>query len=1140
MKNKITYLLLFTQFAIFSQMQLNAPWNNSNKERKQNLTLNEISKSAEEYFNTIDRNKKGSGLKPFKRWEYHWSHYLNNDGSIAPASKLWEAWKQKKELDNNSRTNRTDLSNWTPMGPFENSNTYNASNFKQTGQGRVNAIAVDPNDSNTYYVGAPAGGIWKSTDAGLNWQPLTDYLPQIGVSGIAINPDNSNEIYIATGDDDAGDSYSVGVWKSVDGGNTWSNTGNIPGEPESMNEIYIDPNNTQTILVATSTGVQKSINGGQTWQTKLSGNILDIKMKPGDSNIWYAVSSNTFYKSTNGGEAFNAIDITSLTGSTRLTMDVTVADPNYIYIVSAGSGSAFNGVYKSVNSGSSFTKTNQTSDIFGSSQAWFDLAITASSTNPEIVYVGVLDIWKSINGGNNFSKINDWANPNTTTYTHADIHFLRFIDGKFFVGSDGGIFVSTNEGFNFTDLTKNIAISQFYRISVSPQTLDIIAGGLQDNGGFGFNGEEWKNYHGGDGMEGLVNPLNPNIFYGFTQYGGSLNISNDRGNSRVNIIRAPGEETGTNDSGGEWITPLNINKEGELFAGFKSLYTLNNNNWVKLTNTPFGDDIDKIEIDPLNSDIIYVAQGSNLYKSIDKGQTFDLIYFSTSNINSIEVSNNNSDIAWIVTAQDVFKSENMSSTNPTFINLSGNLPTENKLVIKHHERSGNNTVYLGTNLGVYYINDDLSQWQSFNNNLPNVQIRDIEINEEDARIYVATYGRGVFTSDIPRILPSNDIRLLEIKNIDNNVYCSENFSPIITVKNQGQDVINNINVKIKIDNQYLDDFNWTGIINSEETLDIFLPEITNSLGFHNIQVETTIANDTYNINNFGSSFFLTNNKNITPTEVNDFEDINNDNLITQTINNEIELWEIGSTFGRNLSVPEGSLAYNTKTTGTYPTNTTGYLYTKCYDLTEINEPSLNFKMGFDIEQDWDYLNLEYSTDQGMTWNILGNASDPNWYNSSSDINGLPGNQWTGEGEKINPSDNLSNSTNKDYSLNLGFLANETNVVFRFKFFSDQSQTEEGVVIDNLVVNGVLSTNDEVLLKGIAIYPNPSQSIFNINRNVNDNLNIKVFDITGKLIYSKKNITSLQQEIDLSEYSKGIYVLNMTSNGRSATKKLILK
>ena len=147
-------------------------------------------------------NKKGSGYKPFKRWEYHWSHYLQEDGIIASAETLWKAWELKQKMAKS--VNAT--SNWTPKGPISQSSN--------SGQGRINTVMVDPNNANTIYVGAPAGGLWRSTDAGVNWTPLTDDLPQIGVSGIAIDPNNSNIIYISTGDDDAGESYSIGVLKS--------------------------------------------------------------------------------------------------------------------------------------------------------------------------------------------------------------------------------------------------------------------------------------------------------------------------------------------------------------------------------------------------------------------------------------------------------------------------------------------------------------------------------------------------------------------------------------------------------------------------------------------------------------------------------------------------------------------------------------------------------------------------------------------------------------------------------------------------------------------------------------------------------------------------------------------------------------
>ncbi|MBL4643259.1 MAG: glycosyl hydrolase, partial [Flavobacteriaceae bacterium] len=592
MKKTTFIILLFIPFLAFSQAtQNNAPWmKDNNLKKKGKLTLNEISTSAENFFKTIDRDKKGSGLKPFKRWEYHWSHFTKSDGTIAPASELWSAWKQKNTLNSTSQNNANDTSNWTSLGPYSHTNTASWS----SGQGRVNVVTIDPSNPNTYYVGAPAGGIWKSTDAGVNWQPLTDYLPQIGVSGIAVHPTDPNTIYIATGDDDAGDSYAIGVMKTTDGGATWNSTGTIPGNPNSMNDIYIDSANPNKLMLATSVGVFKSADGGGKWTSTLSGNIIDLKMKPGNSTIWYAATSNTVYRSSDSGNSFSALVIPGFENSTRIALNVTPANTNYVYFVSSGNilkddgsvkeSNAFIGIYKSTNSGITFAKTAETDDIFESSQAWYDLAFTVSDSDPNILYVGVLNIWKSVDGGNNFSKMNNWSSPTADSYTHADIHFLSFINGKFFAGTDGGVYVSTNHGAKFTDLTENLAISQFYKISVSKQNSGNIVGGLQDNGGYAYKDNKWSNYFGADGMDCAINSLNPDNYFGFIQYGGSLYETADGGLTRQGSVGAPTAETGPGDSGGRWVTPLVSNSKGEMYAGYSQLYKLVNGNWSKISD----------------------------------------------------------------------------------------------------------------------------------------------------------------------------------------------------------------------------------------------------------------------------------------------------------------------------------------------------------------------------------------------------------------------------------------------------------------------------------------------------------------------------------------------------------------------------
>ena len=219
MRKTLIIVFLFLFFSANAQFIQNAPWmENINIESKTtSITFQKIVDAANTYWETHDKDAKGSGYKPFKRWENHWKNYVNKDGYLPTSADLWNAWSQKNAKALSSRNNFTDVSDWVSLGPTHFTNK----DFSVANIGRINAIIVDPNNSNIYYAGAPSGGIWKSTDAGLSWTPLSDKLPQIGVSGIAIDYNNSNIIYIATGDDDASDTVSAGVFKSIDGGATW-------------------------------------------------------------------------------------------------------------------------------------------------------------------------------------------------------------------------------------------------------------------------------------------------------------------------------------------------------------------------------------------------------------------------------------------------------------------------------------------------------------------------------------------------------------------------------------------------------------------------------------------------------------------------------------------------------------------------------------------------------------------------------------------------------------------------------------------------------------------------------------------------------------------------------------------------------
>jgi hypothetical protein len=205
-------------------------------------------------------------------------------------------------------------------------------------------------------------------------------------------------------------------------------------------------------------------------------------------------------------------------------------------VLRANGGGDYGGIYRSTNSGVSFTPRNTNTDVFdGSSQSWYDMAIGASATNAEVIFTGVLNVWRSTNGGTSLSALNSWSNPGGAAYTHADIHFLRGYGGKIYCGSDGGVYRSTNNGSSFSDLTDGIQISQFYRIGGSKNDVTTIAGGLQDNGGYVYNNATWKVYYGADGMEAAISPTNSNLIYGMIQ-NGNLYRSTNGGNSNQGLV----------------------------------------------------------------------------------------------------------------------------------------------------------------------------------------------------------------------------------------------------------------------------------------------------------------------------------------------------------------------------------------------------------------------------------------------------------------------------------------------------------------------------------------------------------------------------------------------------------------------------
>ncbi|MBP7496429.1 MAG: T9SS type A sorting domain-containing protein [Bacteroidales bacterium] len=718
----------------------------------------EIQKEFNKYWEgkTIE---KGKGWKQFKRWEafmeprVYPSGNFNNAAFIDAYNQITEQSKDKKALFSNKY--------WKELGPKSVPSYFG-------GAGRLNCIEFSPVYKQTIYVGAPSGGLWISDDNGYSWRTTTDNLPCIGVSDIAIDPKNPQIIYIATGDGDFIDTYSIGILKSIDGGASWETTGlgaslgfNITNQ-RTVNRIIINPDNSNIMLAGASNGLYYSADAGKTWKMVVAGNFKDIKFKPGNSSIVYATSDRRLYTSLNGGSSFLLNTSFKLnTTSIRLAMAVTKAAPDYLYIVAANSSDqGFGGIYRSTNGGESFEIRSTTPNLLGWSgdgsdkggQAWYDLAITASDIDKETVFIGGINIWKSINGGQSWTLNAYWVPTAKTEYVHADIHSLKFNSAEnpvLYACTDGGLFISSNNGKNWTDRSNGLGIAQIYRLGSSATNPKLILTGWQDNGGNLMSDNNWVHNQGGDCMESIIDYNDNSVMY-ISMYNGVLFRSITSGMSWALI-----SEDIKKEEQGAWITPLVIdNKDPDiLYAGYYNIWKTSSkgNNWFKISDFSSTNVFQSIAVSPSDNKYIYAATYYTIFKTADGGKNWTNITTGLPQvaISYIAIDPVNPQKLWITlsgfnSGQKVYKSIN-GGINWT--NISGSLPNipVNCIV---YEKGTNEDIYIGTDVGVYFRDALLKDWIPYSYSLPNVIVNELEIYYTDKKLRAATYGRGLWEVDL--------------------------------------------------------------------------------------------------------------------------------------------------------------------------------------------------------------------------------------------------------------------------------------------------------------------------------------------------------------------------------------------------------
>lgn len=701
--------------------------------------------------------EKGQGWKQYKRWEYFMEPRVYPSGERQDPS---VAWNEAKRINKMAKASLEKAATWTPLGPTDwTTVSYNP------GQGRVNVVLVDPSNSNIIYAGVPAGGLWKSINNGASWEALMQDQPTLGVSGIAVDHNNSDIIYVSTGDGDGSDTYSNGVLKSTNGGGTWASTGLNWSTTQSRttHRLIMDPANSNRLFCATTNGLYRTTDAGSNWTMVQDGNMRDVEFKPGDPNTVYC-SSTRFFRSEDGGDNWSQINGGLPPGAAvnRVGIAVSPDEPNWVYtLMGDDDDGSFYGLYLSSNSGQNWTEQSDSPNIFSYSddgggsggQSWYDMALAVDPTNASTVYVGGINVWKSTNAGVNWNIRSHWVYPSSIGYTHADIHTLDMFGSTLFCGSDGGLFRSNNGADDWNDISSGMQIMQLYRLGGTPQNADLVISGSQDNGCNLYDGSgTWLHVQGADGMESAIDPTNENTMY-FSSQNGSINRSYDGGQSYSGITWDIAEDGG-------WVTPylLDPDNPNTLYAGFQNIWRSNNqgDDWTQLSFENTSRTIRSLAIATANNDYIAWGNSNDLFLTTDGGNNWDNINGDRPDLSCTYLAFHPQDdniIYATFSGYDSGKKVYVTTDAGTiWQNISGNLPNlpVNCISYQNGTQGG---IYVGTDIGIFYTDSTLSNWQPFNDGLPNVIVNELEIHYPTNKLRAATFGRGLWES--PLYAPSN-------------------------------------------------------------------------------------------------------------------------------------------------------------------------------------------------------------------------------------------------------------------------------------------------------------------------------------------------------------------------------------------------
>jgi photosystem II stability/assembly factor-like uncharacterized protein len=661
---------------------------------------------------------------------------------------------------------------------------------------RINTVAVHPNDEDIIYVGFSRGGVWRTTDGGINWEPIFDDQLFLAIGDIEFDSANPDIIYVGTGDPNISSHPGIGngVYKSQDGGDTWEHLGLAP--QCIISQVRVHPENPDIVFAAAmglpfernnERGLYRSDDAGQSWSQVLfisdQAGIIDMALHPTNPDIIYAagwdrIRSNTesiitgtgakIYKTTNGGNDWEMLnDGLPLQSIGRIGLAVTPAAPDAVYALYVGNDSQFYDVFRSNDAGDSWVSTEPEGELPGlGGFGWYFGKIEVSPSDPEDFFVLGVDLWRTVDGGATYFM----ASPPWWSYeVHADKHDLVFLaSGNILLATDGGLYRSDYETIEWEDI-ESIPTTQFYRVAYNPHLPDHYYGGAQDNGTTGGTdiNDIWDRIYGGDGFQPAFRPDNPDVMYAETQRGGIV-YSDSGGNFW---------DSGTDGIDGsdrrDWDMPYFISPHNPdvLYTGTYRVYR--STNGIKPQWEPISEDltdgiilasryhvITTLDESPITEGKLYVGTvDANVWRSDNGGASWNNVSdgLPVRYVTSVKASPTDDNVVYV--AHSGYKDNDFiphihrsGNGGEDWEDISSNLPAlaiNDIYILPNHQDS---ILFVATDGGVYGTMDAGESWERLGANMPYIPVYDMVWNEARNELVVGSFARSIMSYPIDSLL----------------------------------------------------------------------------------------------------------------------------------------------------------------------------------------------------------------------------------------------------------------------------------------------------------------------------------------------------------------------------------------------------